>query len=143
MLADDSEASQASRCAKSGRPRLSSQSFCIYPYTTIPIKLIKAYVRPALVDHVIDMIEEQSTDSPGIAGFEVRVYGHPDDTDPLECSHLAKLEIVVRDEQVEGVVGMTAENLEAIEVSFTECDQERIDELTKPAPNYPKWMIQF
>lgn len=68
------------------------------------MKEIKAYVRPALADHVIDMIEDKSTDSPGIATSEVRVFGHPEDTDPLERTHLAKLEIVVRDEEVEGVV---------------------------------------
>lgn len=68
------------------------------------MKQIKAYVRPALADHVIDMIEDQSTDSPGIAASEVRVYGHPEDTNPMERSHLAKLEIVVRDENVDGVI---------------------------------------
>ena len=40
-------------------------------------------------------------------------------------------------------MGQLEDNLEAIDVSFTEGDLERIDELTKPAPNYPKWMIQF
>lgn len=32
------------------------------------------------------------------------MYGYPDDTDPLERSHLAKLEIVVRDEEVNPVI---------------------------------------
>lgn len=32
------------------------------------------------------------------------MYGYPDDTDPLERSHLAKLEIVVRDEEVDPVI---------------------------------------
>jgi len=74
------------------------------------MKQIKAYVRPALADHVIDMIEHQSADMPGIAASEVRVFGHPEDTDPLERTHLAKLEIVVRDEDVGGVVDIIMEH---------------------------------
>ncbi len=74
------------------------------------MKQIKAYVRPALVDHVIDMIEDQSADSPGIATSEVRVYGHPEDTDPLERTHLAKLEIVVRDEEIGAVTNIILEH---------------------------------
>jgi nitrogen regulatory protein P-II 1 len=74
------------------------------------MKQIKAYVRPALVDHVIDMIEDQSADSPGVAASEVRVYGHPEDTNPMERSHLAKLEIVVREEEVGGVVDIILEH---------------------------------
>ena len=74
------------------------------------MKQIKAYIRPALVDHVIDMIEDQSADSPGVAASEVRVFGHPEDTDPLERTHLAKLEIVVRDEDAHGVIDIILEH---------------------------------
>ncbi|MCS3937258.1 nitrogen regulatory protein P-II 1 [Salinibacter ruber] len=74
------------------------------------MKQIKAYIRPALVDHVIDMIEDQSADSPGVAASEVRVFGHPEDTDPLERTHLAKLEIVVRDEDAQGVIDIILEH---------------------------------
>lgn len=74
------------------------------------MKQIKAYVRPALADHVVDKIEHQSSDMPGIAASEVRVFGHPEDTDPLERTHLAKLEIVVRDEDVDGVVDIILEH---------------------------------
>ena len=74
------------------------------------MKQIKAYIRPALADHVIDMIEDHSADSPGTAASEVRVFGHPDDSDPLERSPLAKLEIVVRDEDAERVVDITLEH---------------------------------
>lgn len=35
------------------------------------------------------------------------------------------------------------ENLKATEVSFTDDELERLDELTKPEPQYPQWMIQF
>ncbi|MBB4062619.1 hypothetical protein GGQ21_002613 [Salinibacter ruber] len=54
--------------------------------TTHAMKQIKAYVRPALVDHVIDMIEDQSADSPGVAASEVRVYEHPEDTNPIHLT---------------------------------------------------------
>ena len=74
------------------------------------MKQIKAYVRPAVADHVIDMIEDRSADSPGIAASELRIYGHPDDSDPLERSHLAKLEIVVRNEDAEPVVDIILEH---------------------------------
>ena len=68
------------------------------------MKQIKAYIRPALADHVIDQIESASANSPGMAQSEVRIYGHPADSDPLERSHLTKLEIVVRDEDVDGII---------------------------------------
>jgi len=40
----------------------------------------------------------------------VRVYGHPEDTDPLERSHLAKLEIVVRDDEAQRVIDIILEH---------------------------------
>ena len=35
------------------------------------------------------------------------------------------------------------DNLGAVDVSFTDSELERIDQLTKPEPQYPQWMIQF
>lgn len=35
------------------------------------------------------------------------------------------------------------DNLGAVDGSFTEDELERLDELTKPTPQYPQWMIQF
>lgn len=115
------------------------------------MKQIKAYVRPALVDHVIDMIEDHSADSPGIAGSEVRVYGHPADTDPLERSHLAKLEIVVRDEEVDAVVDIILEHAqtgrsgdgaiyvtevaEAIRIRNGERDREAVHSVFEASPS--------
>ena len=40
-------------------------------------------------------------------------------------------------------MGQLEDNLGAVEVSFTEDELDRLDALTKPAPNYPQWMIQF
>ena len=69
------------------------------------MKEIKAYVRPHMVDHVIDALEAAS-DRPGVTVTRVEGFGHPRQDEPAELSRRAKLEIVVPDAQVETVIAL-------------------------------------
>lgn len=73
------------------------------------MKEIKAYVRPHMLDHVIDALEA-TPDRPGVTVTKVEGFGHPRAGEPAELARRAKLEIVVPDEQVEAVIGVIVEH---------------------------------
>ena len=73
------------------------------------MKEIKAYLRPHMVDHVIDALEA-APNRPGVTVTRVEGFGHPRQDEPAELSRRAKLEIVVPDAQVETVIALIVEH---------------------------------
>lgn len=70
---------------------------------------IKAYIRPRQLDRMIDALETDP-ESPGVTVSEVKGFGHPKGGGPAELTRRVKLETVVRDEKVEGVIAMIVEH---------------------------------
>jgi nitrogen regulatory protein P-II 1 len=69
------------------------------------MKEIKAYIRTTMIDAVMDALESEP-DRPGMTVTEVRGFGHPKQGEPPVLQTLAKLEIVVMDNQVQSVVDL-------------------------------------
>lgn len=69
------------------------------------MKEIKAYLRPHMVDPVVDALETEPG-LPGVTVSEVTGFGHAAGGGPVELTERAKLEIVVPDAEVEHVVGV-------------------------------------
>jgi nitrogen regulatory protein PII len=67
------------------------------------MKQIKAYIRPALKDQVIDAVEELS-DAPGLTVWEAKGWGKPKEGTSHELTHRVLLELVVSDVDVDRVV---------------------------------------
>lgn len=64
---------------------------------------IKAYVRPAMKDQVIDAVEELP-DPPGLTVWDTEGWGKPKEGTPHELTHQVLLEMVVSDKDVDRIV---------------------------------------
>lgn len=73
------------------------------------MKEIKAYIRPTMLDRVIDALEEDPR-TPGVTMTLVKGYGHSREEGPPEFAERAKLEIVVADDRVERTVSTIVEH---------------------------------
>lgn len=69
------------------------------------MKEIKAYIRPHMLDRVIDALEAEP-DRPGVTISEVRGFGHASGGGPARMTERTKLEIVVSADQVQTVVDL-------------------------------------
>ena len=67
------------------------------------MKEIKAYVREAMVDRVVDALG-RLPGPPGVTVLEVQAYGHPPGGATLEPVRMAKLEVDVADTAWKAVV---------------------------------------
>jgi nitrogen regulatory protein P-II 1 len=72
------------------------------------MKEIKAYLRPHMVDAVVDALESQPR-TPGVTVTEVKGFGHRAGGGPVELTERVKLEIVVPDSEVERIVDTIVE----------------------------------
>lgn len=73
------------------------------------MKEIKAYIREAMVDPVIDAIAKLPG-PPGVTVLEVKAYGHRPGAATLEKTRMAKLEVDVADDSFERVVDTILQN---------------------------------
>ena len=73
------------------------------------MKDIKAYIRPNMLDRVIDALERDPT-APGVTLTRVEGYGHSREAGPPEFADRVKLEIVVADDRVEPTIGTIVEH---------------------------------
>ena len=73
------------------------------------MKEIKAYIRPHHLDRVVDALEAEP-ERPGVTVSEVKGFGHPKGGGPAQLARRVKLETVVPDEQVEGVIALITEH---------------------------------
>ena len=66
---------------------------------------IKAYIRPSKLESVLDELHAHP-ELPGVTCSEVTGFGRyrPSSPEPLRCSAITKLEMVVPDEQVDEVL---------------------------------------
>lgn len=67
------------------------------------MKEIKAFIRPAMVDSVVDAVENL-TEAPGLTLSRVEGFGHRRSRGPALMTDRVKLEVVVPDEDVERVL---------------------------------------
>jgi len=67
------------------------------------MKEIKAYIREAMVDRVIDALAKLPG-PPGVTVLQVQAYGHRPGGDTLEPARMAKLEVDVADDGLDRVV---------------------------------------
>lgn len=72
------------------------------------MKEIKAYLRPHMLDAVVDALEARS-EMPGVTVVEVRGFGHVEGDGPVELTERVKLEIVVPDAMADRVVDTIVE----------------------------------
>lgn len=72
------------------------------------MKEIKAFLRPQMLDDVVDALEELSG-APGLTISRVRGFGHRQEGGPVQITERIKLEIVARDEDVERVLALIVE----------------------------------
>lgn len=72
------------------------------------MKEIKVFLRPQMVDAVVDALEAHP-DTPGLTVSDVRGWGHPKGGGPPRLIERVKLEIVVPDAWVEGIVYLIEE----------------------------------
>ncbi|MGH7545379.1 MAG: P-II family nitrogen regulator [Gemmatimonadota bacterium] len=72
------------------------------------MKLIKAFLRPEMLDAVVDAVEKLPG-APGLTVSTVRGFGHRIEGGPAQMTERVKLEIVVTDEDVEGVLALIAD----------------------------------
>lgn len=72
------------------------------------MKQIKAFLRPQMLDSVVDAVEKLSG-APGLTVSTERGFGHRIEGGPAQMTERIKLEIVVPDEQVETVLAVIAE----------------------------------
>lgn len=72
------------------------------------MKEIKAFIRPQMLDAVIDALESRP-DTPGLTVSEVRGWGHVAGEQTPRLTERVKLEIVVADEDVAEVTAMIAD----------------------------------
>jgi len=73
------------------------------------MKEIKAYIREAMVDQVIDAIGKLPG-PPGVTVLPVQAYGHRPGAPTLEPTRMAKLEVDVADDAFDQVVDTILEN---------------------------------
>lgn len=69
------------------------------------MKEIKAFIRPQMLDPVVDALESRPG-SPGLTVSEVRGWGHLKGEDAPRLTERIKLEIVVPEEEVQEVVSL-------------------------------------
>ncbi|MEF8793895.1 P-II family nitrogen regulator [Thiohalorhabdus sp.] len=67
------------------------------------MKEIKAYIREAMVDQVVDALGKLPG-PPGVTVLDVQAYGHRPGGDTLERTRMAKLEVDVSDDSFDRVV---------------------------------------
>jgi nitrogen regulatory protein PII len=67
------------------------------------MKEIKAYLRPHMLDAVVDALESQPR-TPGVTVTRVEGFGHVEGGGPVRLTERAKLEIVVPDAEFERIV---------------------------------------
>lgn len=72
------------------------------------MKEIKAYIRPRMLDSVVDPLGSRP-DSPGLTVSDVQGWGHLKGEAALRLTERVKLEIVVPDDEVDGVVSVIVE----------------------------------
>lgn len=72
------------------------------------MKEIKAYLRPHMLDRVVDALETES-DTPGLSVSRVQGWGHPKRGGPPRFTKRVKLEMIVPDGWVERVVTLIEE----------------------------------
>jgi len=73
------------------------------------MKEIKAYIRPNMLDQVVDALLGHP-EIPGVTVTSIEGFGHPSGGGPGELTSRMKLEIVVLDHQVENVLQVIIEN---------------------------------
>jgi len=72
------------------------------------MKEIKAFIRPQMLDPVVDALESRP-DSPGLTVSDVRGWGHVKGEAVPRLTERVKLEIVVPDDEVDEVVSAIVE----------------------------------
>ena len=73
------------------------------------MKAIKAYIREAMVDRVIDALGHLPG-PPAVTVLEVQAYGHRPEGTTLEKTRMAKLELDVTDDACDRVVATILQN---------------------------------
>lgn len=72
-------------------------------FNIVPMKQIKAFIRPNMTDEVVDALESLPN-SPGLTVSKVEGWGHTKNESHARLTERVKLEIVVPEEEVETVV---------------------------------------
>jgi nitrogen regulatory protein PII len=72
------------------------------------MKQIKAFLRPQMLDVVVDEVE-RLPGAPGLTVSTVQGFGHRMEGGPAQMTERVKLEIVVPDEDVESILELIAE----------------------------------